>query len=85
MLLTLILKLYILIIYKFCSTFYTVKYFICVIFMYTLCKAEISSIDLSQLYVRLQIYNSPFYISDTHSLTMATLCSRNMQLLLQSP
>ena len=54
------------------------------IFMYNLCKAEISSIDLLQLHVQLQIYNSPFYTSDTHSLTMATLRSRNMQLLSQS-
>ena len=40
--------------------------------MYTLHKAEISSINLLKAYVRLQIYSFPFYTSDIHSLKMAT-------------
>jgi hypothetical protein len=54
------------------TTFYTVQYFLCVTFMYTLYKAEISSINLLKPYVRLQIYNFPFYTSDIQSLKMVT-------------
>jgi len=75
MFLTFILKLFNIIFY---TTFYTVQYLLCVIFMCTLHKVEISSINLLKPSVRLQIYNFPFYTSDIHSLKMATLCSRNM-------
>lgn len=47
------------------------------IFIYTLCKAKILSINFVQLYVILQVCNSPFYISDNCSLMMTTLHSWN--------
>jgi hypothetical protein len=61
---------------NFYNTFSFVKYFICVTFIYTLHKAEISSINLVKLHVRLQKYYSPFLRFCLHSPTMATLLTQ---------
>jgi len=48
-------------------------------FTYALHRDEISTIDFIILgYVWLQLYNFIFTFSDTYSLIMADLCSRNM-------
>jgi hypothetical protein len=60
------------------------KHSLYIIFIYTLCKAEILYIKFLKLYVRLPVYNSHSFLSNNYSLKMATLPSRNMWLPLQS-
>lgn len=52
------------------SRIYTVQYFPCMLFLYTVFKADTSSINLSSMHIRLEIYNSPFCTSDICSLNL---------------
>ena len=55
-----------------------VRYFLYIILLYNLRKTEISSVNLIQLHVRLQIFNSPLYNSEIYSKMMTEVHNRNM-------